>query len=177
MGRETYLSELVPKTAELLRGQTIDQCAAICWRLDSFGTIEVLLISSRDTGRWVIPKGNIEKSEPLHKCARREALEEAGVIGRVGKKAIGCYTYLKDAAKPPFLVSVFSLEVENAAGKFKEAGIRNLVWVSPSEAAALVEEPELKGIFRSISGARVPKAFRKHTDKAPSLRKAHGTSI
>lgn len=170
MAQERYLSQLVPKTLEILRGQKIDQCGAICWRLDASGKIEVLLISSRDTGRWVIPKGNIEKNEPLYKCARREALEEAGVSGRVGKKAIGYYTYLKDAVKPPFIVSVFSLEVESVIGTFKEAGKRNFIWVPPSEAVVLVDEPELKGMFRSISGAHAPKVFRKATEKAPSRR-------
>jgi 8-oxo-dGTP pyrophosphatase MutT (NUDIX family) len=170
MAQETYLSELVPKTVEILRGQKVDQCAAICWRLDASGNIEVLLISSRDTGRWVIPKGNLEKNETPYECARREAMEEAGVKGSVGKKALGYYTYLKDAVKPPFLVSVFSLAVKNVIGTFKEAGKRNVIWVSPSEAVALVDEPELKGMFRSISGAHAPKVFRKATEKALSRR-------
>jgi 8-oxo-dGTP pyrophosphatase MutT (NUDIX family) len=99
--------------------------------MNDIGAVEVLLITSRDTGRWVVPKGNIEKNEPLYKCARREALEEAGVIGCVGKKSIGYFSSLKDSSKPPFLVSVFALQVENAADEFKEAGIRKLVWVSP----------------------------------------------
>ncbi|MDR6670460.1 NUDIX hydrolase [Rhizobium sp. 1399] len=142
MAQESYLSELVPKTAEILRGQKVDQRGALCWQVVDSGEIEVLLISSKDTGRWVIPKGNIEKNEPLHKCAQREALEEAGIKGRVSKKALGYYTYLKDVSKPPFLVSVFLLEAENVIGTFKEVGKRKLIWVSPSEAVAMVGEPD-----------------------------------
>jgi 8-oxo-dGTP pyrophosphatase MutT (NUDIX family) len=165
MRRETYLSRLALKTPEILREQKVDQCGAICWRLDEAGKIEILLITSRDTGRWVIPKGNIEKNEQLHKCARREALEEAGVVGRVSKKAIGYYTYLKDPVKPPFLVSVFSFQIESEVSDFKECGVRRSTWVSPSEAAALVDEPELKGIFRLIAGNSKPKAFAKVAEK------------
>ena len=131
MGRSTHLSEMAQRSVEILLGRTIDQCGAICFRMNDIGAVEVLLITSRDTGRWVVPKGNIEKNGPLYKCARREALEEAGVIGCVGKKSIGYFSSLKDSSKPPFLVSVFALQVENAADEFKEAGIRKLVWVSP----------------------------------------------
>ncbi len=115
MGRSTHFSEMAQRSVEILLGRTIDQCGAICFRMNDIGAVEVLLITSRDTGRWVVPKGNIEKNEPLYKCARREALEEAGVIGCVGKKSIGYFSSLKDSSKPPFLVSVFALQVENAA--------------------------------------------------------------
>ena len=161
MRQETYLSGLVPKTRDILQGRKVDQCGAICWRISEAGAVEVLLISSRDTGRWVIPKGNIGKKEQPHHCARREAREEAGVVGRISKKALGYYTYLKDPMKAPFIVSVFPLQTENEVDNFKECGARRRTWLAPTEAAVLVDEPELKGLFRLIAGGNGPKAFRK----------------
>jgi 8-oxo-dGTP pyrophosphatase MutT (NUDIX family) len=57
--------------------------------------IEVLLVTSRGTGRWVIPKGNSGKGEAAHAAAAREAEEEAGVIGAICPAALGRYEYRK----------------------------------------------------------------------------------
>lgn len=91
-----------------------DQCGALCWRLDAHGTVQVLLVTSKITGRWIIPKGNIKKHEKLHECARREAFEEAGVSGRIGKCAIGRYEYLKLEKDRTLTVSVFQMLVEES---------------------------------------------------------------
>ncbi|RUM23935.1 NUDIX domain-containing protein [Rhizobium vallis] len=158
MRQQTYLPELVPEASEILQGQKADQCAAICWQLNEAGMVDVLLITSRDTGRWVIPKGYIEKSEQLHKCARREALEEAGVVGRIGKKAIGFYSYLKDPTRAPYRVALFPLHTDHEIDEFKELGERRRAWLSPSEASVLVDEPELQVLFMSIAGSSPPKS-------------------
>ncbi|MEN9850080.1 MAG: hypothetical protein RL128_243, partial [Pseudomonadota bacterium] len=58
------------------------QYGALCWRMHR-GKVEVLLITSRDTGRWVIPKGwPIDGLAPAQTAAR-EAWEEAGVEGDI----------------------------------------------------------------------------------------------
>ncbi|MFK4980221.1 NUDIX domain-containing protein, partial [Klebsiella pneumoniae] len=75
---------------------TIRQIAALPYRTLGEGVsapTEVLLVTSRGTGRWVLPKGNMAKSERAHDAAAREALEEAGVIGAVCPAAIGSYEY------------------------------------------------------------------------------------
>jgi len=165
MRTQTYQLKLAAKTPELLARRQVDQCGAICWRIGDQSAIEVLLVTSRDTGRWVIPKGNIDKKEQLHRCAQREAFEEAGVEGKIWKKALGYYTYVKDTTKPPFVVSVFPLLVESEVRDFKERNERMRNWFTISEAASCVEEPELKGLFRLIAEESAPKYFRKAIEK------------
>lgn len=161
MEQESYLSQHAPASAKRLRTCKFDQSAAVCWRLGSENLIDVLLVTSRDTGRWVIPKGNIEKGEQLHHCAQREAREEAGVIGRVSKKAIGQFTYLKDPKRLPFVVSVFPLMVEKEPEKYRERGQRQRLWVPASRASTLVAEPELRNLFELIASNNRPKLFDK----------------
>lgn len=161
MEQETYLSERASAAAKGSSGRKFDQSAAICWRLGSEDLIDVLLVTSRDTGRWVIPKGNIEKGEQLHHCAQREAREEAGVIGRISKKAIGQFCYLKDPKRLPYIVSVFPLMVEQEPEKYRERGQRQRLWVPASRAATLVAEPELKDLFELIASDSRPKLFHK----------------
>jgi 8-oxo-dGTP pyrophosphatase MutT (NUDIX family) len=152
----SYLATLKAKTEDLLLDRKVSQAGALCFRPTEEGTAEVLLLTSRETGRWVIPKGSIEKNEKPHKCALREALEEAGIQGKVDKRPFGHYTYIKDPKKPPLIVSVFLLKWESDADIFREKGQRQCQWMSPSQAACLVNEPELKGLFRLFT-AKTPR--------------------
>jgi 8-oxo-dGTP pyrophosphatase MutT (NUDIX family) len=68
------------------------QVAALPWRLGSNG-VEVMLVTSRDTGRWVLPKGGVKKDEKLWRGAQREAEEEAGIRGKVSRRDAGHYFY------------------------------------------------------------------------------------
>jgi len=126
------------------------QCAAVCCRTGPRGTLQVLLITSKDTGRWVIPKGNIDEGEKPYLGALREAYEEAGVWGKVRKRALGYYSYVKDGAKR-LTVSVHLLKVKTEADSFPEAKHRRKLWVHPWDAADLVSEPELKALFEQIA--------------------------
>src|SRR3954454_8786408 len=93
------------------------QFAALPWPSDG-GRHEVLLITSRETRRWVIPKGWPIKGKSSAKSAAREAFEEAGVTGKLKKTPIGAYAYdkrLKNGRLQHVRVTVFSLEVENEA--------------------------------------------------------------
>jgi len=130
----------------------VEQAAAVCCRVTDHGEIEVLLLSSRDTGRWVLPKGFIEKHEPSFKAAQREALEEAGVLGKVRKRPIGRYSYRKDGARE-LTVAVHLLRFDRAKDDFREKSQRHSVWVSPIEASRCVDEPELKMILSSLEMA------------------------
>ncbi|MCS4095177.1 8-oxo-dGTP pyrophosphatase MutT (NUDIX family) [Rhizobium sp. BK176] len=85
-----------------------------------------------------------------HASAAIEAWEEAGVRGKVGKKPVGRYTYLKllsDGDVVPCMVDIFQIEIKTEAADFKERGQRALAWVSPNEAARRVREVELKSIL------------------------------
>ncbi|AYM14903.1 NUDIX hydrolase (plasmid) [Agrobacterium pusense] len=129
-----------------------DQCGAICVRSTSLvnSEMEALLITSRETGRWVIPKGWSEGRKKLHRVAREEAWEEAGVRGRVCKNPYGHYRYDKKVSHDEFipcLVQVHLLTVSTLKDDFPEKGQRQIRWFSPEEASGLVIEPELKQLL------------------------------
>lgn len=149
--RLTILTRIASDVRLMLRRPARIQYAALCFRLrKKRGEIEVLLITSRDTGRWVIPKGWPMEGRPSYAVAEREAFEEAGVKGRVQKEPIGHYIYhkvLSQGLKVRCKVQVYSLEVDELSKNFPEKGERRLEWVSCSEAAARVAEPGLKKLI------------------------------
>jgi 8-oxo-dGTP pyrophosphatase MutT (NUDIX family) len=153
--RKTHLSKLAKAGTALFGGQWLEQYGAICYRRTiRERDYEVLLITSRGAGRWVIPKGGPMKGKTPRQVAAREAFEEAGVKGKVSKGAIGRYSYLKrldDGQSVPCLVEVFGLEVGSIAGDFKEQGQRQNTWVPLVSAGRFVEEPELRGIFTRLA--------------------------
>ena len=120
------------------------------------GMVEVRLITSRETRRWVIPKGWPMKGRKPHTAASREALEEAGVTGRVGKVPIGTYPYTKrlgNGAPLKVQVRVFPLEVLREKSAWPEMHQRERRWFSIEAAAAAVEEPELKEMILAFAPA------------------------
>ncbi|MER9578893.1 NUDIX hydrolase [Mesorhizobium sp. M0189] len=121
------------------------QVAALPWR-DSEDGVEVMLITSRDTGRWVLPKGWPEAKEPLCEAAAREAGEEAGLRGTISHHEAGRYFYAKVLAsgeEVPCEVLVFPLHVDKVADRWKEKRARIRKWVSAAEAVRMVNEPDL----------------------------------
>ncbi len=131
------------------------QVAALPWRLGRDGGHEVMLVTSRGTGRWVLPKGWPERSEPLHEAAAREAAEEAGVAGPVKPEEIGRFYYgkvLSSGIHRRCEVRVFPLLVESIADKWPERKQRQRHWFAPEEAARLVDEAELRDLI-AIFGA------------------------
>jgi len=128
------------------------QVAALPWRRRESG-IEIMLITSRDTGRWVLPKGWLEKGEYLWEAAAREAKEEAGLDGTIARQESGRYFYAKTRAKGedvPCEVLIYALEVKKVADKWKERGERTRRWVSPALAAEMVAEPELGEVIATF---------------------------
>ena len=122
------------------------QFAAIPWRRDAAGEVEALLITSRETRRWVIPKGWPIKGMKSAKSAAQEAFEESGVRGKVGKRPMGSYGYdkrLKNGRLQHVRVAVFPLQVDSEADAYPELGQREKLWLPLTEAARLVDEPEL----------------------------------
>jgi 8-oxo-dGTP pyrophosphatase MutT (NUDIX family) len=127
------------------------QYAALCYRTKKKSSdVEILLMTSRDTGRWVIPKGWPMNGKCSYEVAAREAYEEAGVRGTVERETVGAFSYpkvLKDGLKVTCKVQVYALEVVDLAKNFKEKGERKIEWVSCDEAAKRVKEPELRDLF------------------------------
>lgn len=138
--------------APLLRRPPALQAAALCTRQRGKRS-EVLLITSRGTGRWVLPKGWPMVDKTLAQAAEQEAWEEAGVRGRVEPVTLGSYSARKFG--PGGLgrrsrVHVFRLEVEHMEDVFPEAGQRRRKWVTPKRAARMVRESELQQLLLKL---------------------------
>ena len=127
------------------------QVAALPVRLGASG-LEVMLISSRETRRWIVPKGWPMKGRKDHEAAAREALEEAGVSGKVRKHPLGAYTYDKRVADglQPCRVMVYLLEVEKELSSWREKGQRQRQWFTLQAAADLVSEPGLTRLMQTL---------------------------
>ena len=124
------------------------QYAALPYRRDE--ELRVLLITSRDTGRWVIPKGWPMKGRKPHEAAAQEAFEEAGVQGQVATSSLGFYRYQKrlpDGNARPCTVHVFALEVARQRKTWREKAERTIQWFTIEEAAHAVLEPELQDLI------------------------------
>ncbi|WP_245845157.1 NUDIX hydrolase [Pseudothioclava arenosa] len=128
------------------------QVAAICTRKRE-GVAEVLLVTSRGTGRWIVPKGWPMKGRSLASAAEQEAWEEAGVKGKIGSKPIGSYVYAKlrsDSFGEDVEVLAFLLKVDRVEKRFPEEGQRERAWFDAGIAAGLVDEPGLQEILRAL---------------------------
>ncbi|HEY0121964.1 MAG TPA: NUDIX hydrolase [Rhizobium sp.] len=148
---EGFLSELASHADALFHGPIYEQYAAICYRKHPEpDQAEVLVVTSRESGRWIVPKGWPIKGKKPHEVAAIEAFEEAGVRGKIKKKRFGYFTYLKqlpDDSRVPCIVQLHLLEVEKTFENFPERGQRLSEWVSFTEAARRVREPELKSLL------------------------------
>jgi len=133
--------------------QPAGQLGALCWRLRR-GRTEVLLITSRDTGRWVIPKGWPHEGQGGPASAAAEAWEEAGVEGKVRDAPMGLYSYdklLKPGRSQPCVVTVFALRVARLRHRFPERGERQRKWFDAGKAARRVAEPELRVLLLAVA--------------------------
>lgn len=134
------------------------QHAALCYRRTGSGALEVLLITSLDTGRWVLPKGWPKPSEPGADCALREAFEEAGVIGTCANLCLGSYVYDKLTGKGlslPCSVQVHVIAVSHLEHKHPEQNLRRKQWFAPHEAAELVAEPSLQALLAGFGSGPI----------------------
>ena len=125
------------------------QIGALCYRRHGSG-IKILLVTSRGTGRWVIPKGWPVKGLTPVDVACREAWEEAGVRGDAGSDCLGRYPYQKWLARGverPCIVCVYPIRVRNLSAHFPESRQRRRKWFTPAKAAQKVAEHELAQIL------------------------------
>jgi 8-oxo-dGTP pyrophosphatase MutT (NUDIX family) len=130
------------------------QFAALPFIVDPNGLVQVLLLTSRETRRWVIPKGWPIRGLKPRDVAVREAFEEAGLTGKIiGKRPVGSYRYSKlltPDVQIPCDVGVFLFRVDQQANEWPEKGQRELQWLRPEEAAKMVVEEELAEIIRRV---------------------------
>ena len=139
----------------------LKQVGALPVRLNAKGQLEVLLVTTRQTRRWVIPKGWPSKHLSDYDAAAREAQEEAGVSGKLLKKPVGSYSYFKREQDSFRLVQVkvYMLRVKEEQKRWKEGGERQRRWLSVTRAAKLVREPTLTALIKRLNRPAVkPKA-------------------
>ena len=145
------LDRIVSDVQLMFRRPVREQYGALCYRVKKKRpSVEILLITSRDTGRWVIPKGWPMEGRTAAAAAAREAWEEAGVKGAVGAEPIGSYRYMKglpEGLKVDCRVRVFPLAVADICKNFPEKDERRAEWVECAEAANRVQEPGLKTLI------------------------------
>ncbi len=123
------------------------QVAALPWRRGSDGGVEILLVTSRETQRWVTPKGGRMPGKTDAEAAAQEAQEEAGVEGRITVEPIGTFRYLKVLKRRAArwcVVSLHALEVEIEHADWPERDERVRAWFSRDAAASQVDEPDLR---------------------------------
>lgn len=129
------------------------QHAALPFQLKA-GRVKICLITSRETNRWIIPKGWPIEGEPPHKVAALEAFEEAGLTGKIASKSLGHYQYvkrLKDGAELDCKVTVYPMLVERQANKWLEKGQREILWVPRKKAFRLVDDKPLAKLLRDFN--------------------------
>ena len=139
-------------------GAVCTQVAALCWRAVG-DRAEVLLITSRDTGRWIIPKGWPMKGLSSAAAALREAYEEAGVQGYTAMEPLGSYIYDKRVpqGRPKRVeVVVYPFHVSIEHEEWPEMRERQKLWTSLEDAAEKVDEPQLKALLLSFDPYHPP---------------------
>ncbi|QTL05424.1 NUDIX hydrolase [Aquabacter sp. L1I39] len=112
--------------------------------------MQLRLVTSRETRRWVIPKGWPMKGIPPHKAAAREAYEEAGLLGSIASTPLGIYRYDKRLSATRSVlcdVMVFPMKVKRYLKKWPERSQRVGFWFSIETAASVVQEPELASLI------------------------------
>lgn len=118
------------------------------------GRVHVCLVTSRETRRWVIPKGWPERKVAPHVQAASEAMEEAGLAGIISPAAIGLYTYAKRMPRSADVfcrVTVYPMLVVSQALDWPERKQRELAWMPAADAATKVDEPELAALIARMN--------------------------
>ncbi|MER9076612.1 NUDIX hydrolase [Mesorhizobium sp. M0904] len=154
------------------KGDRIRQVAAIPFRLNEHGDVEVMLVTSRTTRRFIVPKGWPMKGKSGRKAATIEAQEEAGVLGKTLKQPAGTYCYWKRLANRFVRVDVvvYLLEVTEELADWEESKRRQRAWLAPADAAVLIDEPDLSTLVRNV---RIPELEYSSKKKNPAFGKDH----
>ena len=142
------------------------QYAALPYRFPPTEALEILLVTTRRSRRWIIPKGWPIKGLRPPKSAAREAFEEAGVRGKIGTKSVGVFTYDKLLDEHGIQVScevkVYPLLVKRQSAVWPEIDQRLVQWFEPGKAVSLIREKELKALVAKFA-RRIAAAAKKPT--------------
>lgn len=141
-----------------MESDIVRQVAALPYRFDEDGNVEVMLITSRGGGRWIPPKGNLMRGIAPHDAAAREAFEEAGVVGQVSAEPIGTFRAVKSNAEGASValdITLFPLRVHKRLEDWPERGQRTVLWFEPDGAARVVKEKDLASLISQFHPHRV----------------------
>lgn len=136
-----------------------EQFATLPWRMSEAGEPEIMLVTSRISRHWLLPKGWLVRGKSAIQSAEIEAYEEAGVEGKPNARPVGVYTYnkiLKTGEAIPCSVTVYALKVKRLLTEWPEAHQRDRQWFTVGAAAEAVFEPQLREMLLQIN----PKRFR-----------------
>ncbi|MBH63702.1 MAG: NUDIX hydrolase [Alphaproteobacteria bacterium] len=139
----------------MLNFSRIRQSGILPFRVQD-GELWVLLVTSLETQRWIVPKGRLEPGLTARESAEYEAFEEAGVAGRLETASIGSYRYKKRPEKGGAwcLVRVFPMGVEREFDEYPHAGLRTRKWMPIAEAAKTVDDAELGELILKFGESR-----------------------
>lgn len=135
------------------KGKPIRQVAAVPFRFGDDGRVQVMLITSATTRRFIVPKGWPMKGRNGRQAAAQEAREEAGIEGKTLRKPLGGYSYWKRLSDcfVPVVVKVYLLKVTKTLPDWQESDERQRAWLLPADAARLIDEPDLASLVLSVS--------------------------
>src|SRR5919204_2230681 len=147
-----YMCGVMRNSTKQLKRKRV-QYGALPYRVRDRASPEVMLVTSRERRRWIIPKGWPKKGKSARRSAAREAFEEAGVIGSVARRPVGSFSYEKQLRNGRVVlckVRVFPLQVKRQIEEWPEKAEREVKWLSARKAAKRVKEPELSQIIRRL---------------------------
>ena len=142
----------------ILRRPNRYQVAALCWRIED-GELQMLILTSRETRRWILPKGWPMPGLGALDTAREEAWEEGGVRLEEEGVLIGRYCYskrMRGGVPVKTNVDVFAVRVTSVEDQYPEVAERERRWVTPEEAADMVDEPDLAALLRDAAPSIAP---------------------
>jgi len=131
----------------LLHEPAFDQVGVVPYRRHD-DSLEVLLITSRTQGRWIVPKGNIEEDLGPRRSARMEALEEAGVEGPMASDPLGVYWH---GDPPEYRVRLYLMQVETEYATWPECDERTRRWMQLRIAQHTVDEKGIRLLLNEVA--------------------------
>lgn len=131
----------------------LKQVAVLPWRIQRHGEPKILLITSREQERWILPTGWPEEGSPPLATASREAFAKAGLIGDMSPVPVTTYRYVKsvdDGSKASCRVAVFGMKVRGTLIQWREKGKRQRQWFSPQAAADRIGDLPVAEFLRTL---------------------------
>jgi 8-oxo-dGTP pyrophosphatase MutT (NUDIX family) len=131
------------------------QIAALPVRLSADGSMDVYLVTSRGSGRWIIPKGNPIRGLKPWEAAAHEAREEAGLVGQIMQRSIGSFEFqrLRSVVSETCLIDVYPMHVERQLHDFEEKQQRTVRLCGLDTAMAIVCSRQLAELIQRYAAA------------------------